>query len=96
MKELKDIYVKDIVPKYDGRQPIEIVSNVATEIIDEDNDIQLAKSAIKAAEAYRKAHSRLAENLKKKEDIKSMIEEIQVLANEVKAAQSLKKKLEQK
>lgn len=95
VNQIKDIYTT-IVPRYGGKQPLDVVTYVTTGMIAGDEDLQLAKKTIKAAEAYRDAHSKLAENLKNKEDIATMIKEVQVLVDEVKAAQALKKKLDQK
>jgi len=54
----------------------------------------LADAAVSSAQRYRDAHRALKEALGKKQDLKGMIEQITVLADEVKAAQKLKKKFE--
>jgi len=94
-KDLEEIY-KKIVKRYRGKLPFETVSVVAKELESVADTIQLAKDALKAAKAYREAHAELAENVKQKQSIKEMIEQIQVLSEEVKAAQKIKKKLDLK
>jgi hypothetical protein len=54
----------------------------------------LADAAISSAKRYRDAHRALKEALGKKQDLKGVIEQITVLADEVKAARKLKKKFE--
>lgn len=54
----------------------------------------LAGAAVSSAKRYREAHRALKEALKKKQDLKGVIEQITVLAEEVKAARKLKKKFE--
>jgi hypothetical protein len=54
----------------------------------------LADAAVSSAKRYREAHRALKEALSKKQDLKGMIEQITVLAEEVKAAQKLKKNFE--
>lgn len=94
-KDLEEIY-KNTVKLYGGKLPFETVSVVAEELEAVADTIQLAKDALKAAKAYREAHAELAENVKQKQSIKEMIEQIQVLSEEVKAAQKIKKKLDMK
>jgi len=54
----------------------------------------LAEAAVSSARRYREAHRALKEALGKKQDLKGVIEQITVLADEVKAAQKLKKNFE--
>ena len=54
----------------------------------------LADAAVSSARRYREAHRALKEALGKKQDLKGVIEQITVLADEVKAARKLKKKFE--
>jgi len=54
----------------------------------------LADAAVSSAKRYRAAHRALKEALSKKQDLKGVIEQITVLADEVKAARKLKKKFE--
>jgi hypothetical protein len=54
----------------------------------------LADSAVSSAKRYREAHRALKEALGKKQDLKGVIEQITVLADEVKAARKLKEKFE--
>jgi len=54
----------------------------------------LAGAAVSSAKRYREAHRALKETLGKKQDLKGVIEQITVLADEVKAARKLKKKFE--
>jgi len=54
----------------------------------------LAEAAVSSAKRYREAHRALKEALSKKQDLKGVIEQITVLADEVKAARKLKKNFE--
>jgi hypothetical protein len=54
----------------------------------------LAEAAVSSARRYREAHHALKEALNKKQDLKGYLEQITVLAEEVKAARKLKKKFE--
>jgi len=54
----------------------------------------LAEAAVSSAQRYRDAHRALKEALGKKQDLKGVIEQITVLADEVKAARKLKKNFE--
>jgi len=54
----------------------------------------LANAAVSSAKRYREAHRALKEALGKKQDLKGLIEQITVLADEVKAARKLKKNFE--
>lgn len=54
----------------------------------------LAEAAVSSAKRYREAHRALKEALGKKQDLKGVIEQITVLADEVKAARKLKEKFE--
>jgi len=54
----------------------------------------LADAAVSSAQRYRDAHRALKEALGKKQDLKGLIEQITVLADEVKAARKIKKNFE--
>jgi hypothetical protein len=54
----------------------------------------LADAAVSSAKRYREAHRALKEALSKKQDLKGVVEQITVLADEVKAARKLKKNFE--
>ena len=92
-QEVMDKYRKT-AGQYEGKQPPNLPFIVADEIEASDNAVQLAAKAILAAEAYRKAHAVLANNVVRKRDISDHLDEIQVLIEEVKAAQQLKRKLD--
>jgi len=82
--------------QYNGKQPLTLALTVADEIEDIDTTAQLAAAAIEAAASYRVAHAALADMVSKKQDLPSEIAEVQVLADEVKAAMDLKDKLDKK
>jgi hypothetical protein len=94
-KEVMDKY-KATVSRYEGKQPPSLPAIVAEEMEASDNAARLAARAIKAAGSYRQAHSKLAQAILKKQELPNMIEEIQTLVDEVKAAQEIKKKLDKK
>lgn len=94
-KDLIDDYGK-FSGRFEGKQPPNLPLLVADEIDAIDTAVVLAGEAIKAAGSYRAAHAKLAATVSKKEDLGDVIEEVQVLADEVKTAQKLKKKLDKK
>jgi hypothetical protein len=94
-KEIMNKY-KSIVKRYEGKQPPCLAFAVADEIENTDSTVNLAVKVIKAADSFRQAHAVLAKSVLKKQDLPGVIKQIQVLVDEVKAAQELKKKLDNK
>ncbi|MDD5007097.1 MAG: hypothetical protein PHU49_04245 [Syntrophorhabdaceae bacterium] len=94
-KEVMEKY-RATVGRYEGKQPPGLPLAVANEIEASDNAARLAASALKAADSYRQAHAALAKVVLEKQDLPDVIDVIQVLIDEVKAAQELKKKLDNK
>ncbi len=91
--DLKRAYMM-AVKVHDGLLPFRTVSIVGKELVSIDDTIQLAEDAKRAAKTFREAHGALASNVKQKQSLKGIIEQIEVLADEVKAARKLKKKLD--
>jgi NADH dehydrogenase/NADH:ubiquinone oxidoreductase subunit G len=85
---------KMAVKVHGGLLPFRTVSVVGKELVSIDDTVLLANDAMKAAKAFREAHGALVSNVKQKQSLKGIIAQIQVLADEVKAARKLKKKLE--
>ena len=85
---------KMAVKVHGGLLPFRTVSVVGKELVSIDDTVQLADDAMRSAKTFREAHGALVSNLKQKQSIKGIIEQIQVLADEVKAARKLKKKLD--
>ncbi len=91
--DLRRAYMK-VVRRHGGLLPFTTVSIVGKELVSIDDTIRLAEDAKRAAKAFREAHGALANNVKQKQSLKGIIEQIEVLADEVKVARKLKKKLD--
>jgi hypothetical protein len=87
---------KDTAGRFEGKQPPSLPFAVADEIEAADIAAKLAGEALQAARSYRLAHAKLAVVVAKKEELRDIIVEVQTLAEEVKSAQDLKKKLDKK
>lgn len=74
--------------------PLSTIQEVAAQVERTGNAQKLAEAAAKSAESLAKAHQELAKELTSRKKLKDRIEQIQVLADEIKAAQKLKKSLE--
>ena len=77
-----------------GNQHIEAAILTASSLAGADDTIQLAVKALQAAETYRSAHRALAHNVREPQWLKSSIDQVKTLVDEVNAANSLKKKIE--
>ncbi len=85
---------KMAVKKHGGLLPFRTVSVVGKGLVSIDDAKKLAEDAMRAAKTFREAHGALASNVEQKRSLKGIIEQIQVLADEVKAARKIKKKLD--
>lgn len=92
--EVIDLY-KNAVQHFSNRQPPSLPMLVADEMEASDTTAELAARAIIAADSFNRAHLKLVEAVKEKRDLAQAIEEIQVLADQVKSAIAVKKKIEQ-
>ena len=73
--------------------PLGTIQEVALNVERSENAFQLAEAAAKASESLAASHKKLAAELTSRKSIKDRIQEIQVLADEIKAAQKLQKTL---
>lgn len=94
-KEVMDKY-KSTAGLFEGKQPLCLAMTVTNEMDDCDDAVVLATDTLKAAASFRKAHAKLAAVIQKTSDLPEVIEEVQVLVDEVKSAQALKEKLDNK
>lgn len=93
IQEKKDVMDKyrTTAGRYEGKQPPNFPLIVADEIEASDNAALLAAKTLKAANSYRQAHAVLSKIVLEKQELPDVIEAVQVLVDEVKAAQELKK-----
>lgn len=73
--------------------PFGTIQEVALQVERSQNAFQLAEAAAKASESLAASHKKLAVELASRRSIKDRIQEIQVLADEIKAAQKLQKSM---
>jgi hypothetical protein len=73
--------------------PLGTIQEVALQVERTQNALQLAEAAAKSSESLAASHKKLASELTSRKSIKDRIQEIQVLADEIKAAQKLRKEL---
>jgi hypothetical protein len=73
--------------------PLGTIQEVALQVERTQNGFHLAEAAAKASESLAAGHKKLAVELTSRRSIKDRIQEIQVLADEIKAAQKLQKAL---
>ena len=85
---------QDEAGRFEGKQPPMLPAMVADGLEACDNASLLAAGVFKAAYSLRVAHARLAKVILKKQDLHDALDEVQALGDEVKAAQALKKKLD--
>lgn len=91
--DLRDTY-KRIADNSGGKQCVEAALLTADSLTSADNTIQLAVKALQAAETYRLAHRKLAENVTQRQWLRNSIDQVKALAVEVNAANKTKKKIE--
>lgn len=84
----------DASNKADGHLPLATVTTVADALANAESTKDLATRSIAAAQKLRAAHAALAENVKVKATLAEAIAEVTSLAEEVKAAKALKKKID--
>ncbi len=96
--DLKDGYRRaaESAGELEQQQQLEAAVLTADSLAGVDNTIRLALKAIQAAETYRAAHRALAQNVTKPQWLKSSIEQVNTLVDEVNAANGLRKKIEAK
>ncbi len=93
--DLRDSYRK-AAEAGEGMQQIEAAILTANSLAGTDDTIQLARKALQAAETYRAAHRALSQNVTKPQWLKSSIDQVKTLVDEVNDANRLKKKIEAK
>ena len=76
-----------------GHLPLETIQQVARRVESTHAGQALAESAAKAADHLASSHHQLAQIVQKRQSLKQSIEEIQVAADEIKAAQKIRKDL---
>lgn len=91
--DLRDTY-KRIADNSGGKQCVEAALLTADGLTSADNTIQLAVKALQAAETYRMAHRKLAENVTRRQWLRNSIDQVKALVVEVNAANKTKKKIE--
>jgi hypothetical protein len=77
-----------------GAHQVEAAILTADGLSGTDDTLRLAVSALRSAETYRAAHRKLAENVTQQQSLRSSLEQVQALVNEVNEANKLKKKIE--
>jgi len=85
---------KRIADNSGGKQDVEAALLTADSLTNADNTIQLAVKALQAAETYRMAHRKLADNITQRQWLRNSIDQVKALVVEVNAANKTKKKIE--
>ncbi len=91
--DLRQTYTQ-IVTNSGRTQNVQAAYVTADNLTNADNTIRLAVKALKAAETYRMAHKKLAENVTQRQWLSNSIDQVKTLVEEVNAAIKIKKKLE--
>lgn len=76
-----------------GSLPLETIQQVAHQLEANQAALRLADSAAKAAEHLAESHRKLAVLIRKRQSIRQRIEDIQSLADEIKAARKIRSDL---
>ncbi|WP_298436167.1 hypothetical protein [Geobacter sp.] len=91
--DLRDSY-RRIADAAGGKQQISMVELVAADLGAADDTVQLALKALRAAETFRAAHRALAQNVTERRWLKSSIDQVKTLVDEVNEANRLRKQLQ--